>query len=276
MEGEAKQFAWLRAIVMSFYSPGLYRDVARRWSGTGLGYLLLLLGLAWAPTIVELQIALVRDAQEAPFVLAQIPEIDISQGQVSTTVQTPYLIRRENGVPLAIIDLTGQYTSLDNTPAQILLTKDRLLERNARSGTKESIDLRDVRQFHLDRAKAARWFAIAERWLALLAYPTLLFFSFLYRAVEALVYALLGMAFAKLMGLALDYRALLRLAIVAVTPAIVLGTLRALGIFRAPAWSLISFLLAMTYLLFAVWANTVQEDGAAGSGGPGPEGWPPR
>ena len=48
-----KQFGLLRAIWLSFYSPELYRDVARNWRGFGLLYLTVLLALSWLPTPVQ-------------------------------------------------------------------------------------------------------------------------------------------------------------------------------------------------------------------------------
>jgi hypothetical protein len=40
-----RRYSIFHPLVLAFYSKPLYQDVGRRWKGTGLGYLLLLLAV---------------------------------------------------------------------------------------------------------------------------------------------------------------------------------------------------------------------------------------
>ena len=71
-----------------------------------------------------------------------------------------------------------------------------------------------------------------------------------------LLYAAIGMLFVKMLKVPLDYLAVLRLASVSITPAIILSTLQTLTGFHVPVFWLICFAIAMGYLFFAVKANT--------------------
>jgi hypothetical protein len=248
----------LRAFVLSFHSKELYRDVARKWKGTGLLYLVLLLAICWAAQMVKVQFGLTHFArQEGANLVQQIPDITISNGEVSTNVQTPYFIKDEKGNAIAIVDLTGQYTSLENTTAKMLLTRDRLTF--ADNGGTRTMDLKNVKSFHMDQARAQGWLNFIQTWFAIVLYLFGLIFIFIYRAIQALIYALFGMLFAKMMKVALDYLTLLRLAIVAVTPAIIVNTVHSLLGLHTMLWGPICFLIAMGYLVFAIKANSVQE-----------------
>jgi hypothetical protein len=248
----------LRAFILSFHSKELYRDVARIWKGTGFVYLILLLALCWAAQMIRVQFQVTHFAkQEGAAIVKQIPDITISQGRVSTNVQTPYFIRDAKGDAIAIIDLTGQYTSLEDTTAKMLLTQDRLSFGD--NGRIRTMDLKKVNSFHIDQARVQGWLNFAQGWFAVMLYVLALVFSFIYRVLQALIYALFGMLFAKMMKVALDYLTLLRLAIVAVTPAIILDTLHSLLGLHTPLWGPICFLIAMGYLVFAIKANAGQE-----------------
>jgi Protein of unknown function (DUF1189) len=258
-----KRYSVFHPFVLSFYSKSLYQDVGKHWRGTGLAYLLLLLAVCWAPVLLEMQLGFTLfAAHEGAALVKQIPAITISKGEVSTDVETPYFIKNpKDGTILAIIDTTGKYTSIENTSAKILLTKNQLISKKSDYETR-TYDLSNIQSFHLDQARSQHWLDLARKWLLVAAYPLALLFSFIYRAFQALLYALIGMIFAKVMKAALNYLALLRLAIIAVTPAVIVNTIHSLGPAKTPYWGLICFLIAMLYLLFAVKANTEPEAAA--------------
>jgi Protein of unknown function (DUF1189) len=266
-----KRYSIFHPIVLSFYSKSLYQDVGKQWRGTGLGYLLLLLAVCWAPEMWKMQVGFTKFTRnEGADLVKQIPAITISKGEVTTNVENPYFIKDpKNGTVLAIIDTTGQYTSLGNTPAKMLLTKDQLITKKNDYET-QTYDLKNVKSFYFDQHKAQSWLDLARKWLTVVLYPLVLLFSFLYRAVQALLYALIGMIFAKIMKATLGYMALLRLAIIAVTPAVIVDTIHSLGNVHTPYWSLICFLIAMAYLLFAVKANAEPDVATLGQPPPSP------
>lgn len=257
-----KQYSALNALGLSFYSKPLYQDVARNWRGTGFAYLLLLLALCWVPEMINIQMQFADYVNgDASLLVKQIPPINIADGEVTTDVQTPYFIKDpEKGKVLAIIDLTGQYTSLDNSPADLLLTKQQVFTRN--NYEIRTYDLKGVKSFHLDQDRVRGWLNVARSWMLVVLYPCALLFSFVYRIVQALIYGLCGLIISKIVKAELEFLTLLRLAVVAVTPAVILETVRSVAAIHIPFWSLLCFMIAMAYLFFAITAASAKETSA--------------
>jgi hypothetical protein len=192
------RYSIFHPLVFSFYSKPLYQDVARNWRGTGFLYLLLLLALCWLPQMIQLhqRLADLVD-QEAPALVSQLPAITIVDGELSTDVDTPYFIHDpEKGTVLAIIDLTGEHTSLENSEAKLLLTRTKAIVRNRPRETRV-YDLSGVGSFSLDRETVSGWLEVAKDWLAIVLYPVALLFSYLYRIVQVLLYAAIGVLVAS-------------------------------------------------------------------------------
>lgn len=252
-----KKYSILHPLLLSFYSKDLYQDVGRNWRGTGFLYLLLLLALAWIPTMVQLHHSLGEWVDTTGRALAaQVPAITITNGRVSTEVETPYFITDpETGKLLAIVDLTGEHTSLEDSDAQALLTETTLILRENARGPQVH-DLSGIQEFEMDAGTVEGLLDFAKGWLAVLFYPFAVLFSFLYRAVQLLLYAAVGVLLCGLLNTRLDYQVLLRLAAMAVTPGIVLDTLIGVAEVQVPFWWPISFGIAMVYLFYAVKANS--------------------
>jgi hypothetical protein len=256
-----KQYNYSQALYLSFYSAPFYLDVGRHWKGTGFLYLLLLLALVWIPEMVGIHthIASAIDAH-GHTVAAQIPAITISDGEVSTDVETPYFISDpETEKVWAIIDLTGEYTSLEGTEAQVLLTRNAVLVRQDRGSIREtrSHDLSEVDSFTLSGEDVGRWLEVAKSWLVIVLYPFAVVFSFIYRVIQALIYAALGLLIARSLKVNLTYETLLRLTVLALTPVIILLAIRSVASVSIPALWLVAFAVAMGYLIFAIKANAV-------------------
>ncbi|MCI0408688.1 MAG: DUF1189 domain-containing protein [Acidobacteria bacterium] len=255
-----KRYSIFHPLVMSFYSPSLYRDVANHWTGVGFLYLLLLLSLAWIHPIVRLhQSAAALMETLGPAVLEQVPTITIRQGEVSLDEPQPYVIEVPgSNTPLAVIDTTGQ-TTPESTQAFLLLTKRQAIVRKNPRETR-TYDLSGIQDLTVDRTTVKRILDSCQRWLAILAYPAALLGSYVYRILQVLIYASIGLLFAHLLKAPLEYPELLRLASVAVTPAIVVDTLRgAAGFGSSLVWWFFCFLISMGYLLFAIRVNSSAE-----------------
>jgi hypothetical protein len=262
-----KRYSIFHPLVMSFYSPSLYRDVADHWTGVGFLYLLLLLSLAWIHPIVRFNsIATGLFETLGPAVLEQVPAISIRQGEVSISEPQPYTIKVPGSLtPLAVIDTTGQ-TTPETTQAFLLLTKRQAIVRKNLHETR-TYDLSGIQDLTFDRTTVKRILNSSQRWLAILAYPAALLVSYVYRILQVLIYASIGLLFAHLLKAPLEYPELLRLSSVAVTPAIVADTLRSTaGVGSSLLWWFFCFLLSMGYLLFAVRANATAEPRAQVTG----------
>jgi Protein of unknown function (DUF1189) len=251
-----RQFGILHPIVYSFFSRSLYRDVAWNWKGPGLLYLLLLLALAWIPAAVTLQRSVGAMVDNiGPLILEQIPTLTITDGTVSIEQPQPYLIKVPGSEsPLAVIDTSAGATPQDFPEAMLLLTRHQLVLREKERGAR-IYDLSAIRSFRLDRARVESWGGWLRKWAALIFYPFLLLGSYAYRIVQVLLYGALGVLFARAVKVDLEYVDLMRLSAVAVTPAVLLDTLRGwMGWSTSYIWWFVCLIITMGYLLMAVQA----------------------
>jgi hypothetical protein len=77
-------------------------------------------------------------------------------------------------------------------------------------------DLSGIDGLSFDRARVENWMATAKRWFIPVGYPLAVIFSFAFRAIQMLIYALVGLLFARMLQVNLEYQALMRLAAIAV------------------------------------------------------------
>ena len=256
-----KRYSIFHPLVLSFFSKSLYRDVGKHWRGTGLLYLLVVLALVWIPTMVKGHFEMSRWVEgDSKEITKQIPAITISKGQVSTDVTTPYFIKDpKTGTTIAIIDTTGQYQTLEDTDAKLLLTKSKVIISKSTMET-QTYDLSGIQSFYVDRARVEGWLGTISRWFGPVLYPLGLIFSFIFRAIQILIYALVGLLFAKILHANLDFKTLMRLAAISITPVLVLDLLFGFLPVHIPGWSLLGIVIALGYLFFAVKVNAEPED----------------
>jgi hypothetical protein len=241
---------------MSFYSRSLYQDVAMNWKKTSFLYLFLLLAVCSIPGMFKIQ-SQVSDylKREAPGIIRQVPVIAITKGKVSIDEPMPYVIKDpETNAPLIIIDTTGQVTSLSGSEAMVLMTSTKLIIRKGPAETR-TLDLSEIDNLRIDQAKIYDWVDLFTENFAFVLYPFALLFSFLFRILQALIFGVMGMVFAKNLRVPLSYPAVISLAMVSMTPAIILDTFYNYVEVKVPLWWLISFAITMGYLFFAVKAN---------------------
>ncbi|HOP40220.1 MAG TPA: DUF1189 family protein [Geobacteraceae bacterium] len=248
-----KKFSIVHIPVFSFFSQNLYREVALVWKGTCFPYLLLLLAICWIPDMVRLQLSFNDFVHnDAPKVISQVPPITIVDGTAFVDASQPYfIVDPETNAKIFIIDTTGRFTSLRGTEAYGLLTGTEAIIMKSQYETR-TFTFKNVEHFSINAQRISGWLETARRYAIPTLFPFAVAGSFLYRVVQALVYALLGMLMAALCKRKLLYQSLVRLAVVAVTPCIVVATL--LGIFDVtlPFDGLWYFLAAMAYLFFGI------------------------
>ena len=241
--------------VLAFFSKDLYADIARNWKGVNFLYLLLLLAVCWVGAMVRLHRNLNNFIiNDAPAFIDQVPEITITDGQVSIKEDQPYYITSpDTGQVLIVIDTTGKIGSLEETEAFCLLTKNKLMiKKNDRQTDTE--DLSRVKSFSVTSEQITGWSKLIAKFAAPVMYPFALIGSYICIIVQVLIYAAVGMLMASICKTKLPYAALIRLAVAAVTPAIIVYTILALAGNAIPSyWYLIGCLVAaMGYLFFAV------------------------
>ncbi len=243
--------------VLAFFHKPFYRDVARHWRGLAFGHLLILLALTGVAFMLHFQaLAATFVNDQAPAILAQIPPITIEDGKVTVTVEQPYQIYGGDSRRIfAVIDTTGQITSLRQTEAMLLLTQSRLTARIG-SGSSRVIDLRPIEKLDLTRDDIDQWLQTSLRWAPVVLYPLMLFFSYCLRTVQVLIYGGIGMAVAMLLRRPLPFGATVAVAVMAMTPVILVDTLLMLLKLDLPFWDTGSFVVALVFLLFGIRAAT--------------------
>lgn len=242
---------------LSFFFKPFYRDVALNWRGLAFVHLLILLALTGVIFIFHFQaLATAFINEQAPAILAQVPPITITRGKVQVAVDQPYQIFRNDGRDLfAVIDTTGKITSLRQTDAMLLLTRSRLMARIG-SGDSRVIDLGSIEELYLTRDDIAQWLQTSLNWAPLVLYPLTVFFTYCLRTVQVLIYAAIGTVLAALMKHRIPFGAAASVAVMAMTPVILVDTLTMLLKIDLPLWGLGSFIVALAYLFFGIRAAT--------------------
>ncbi|MHC4062066.1 MAG: DUF1189 domain-containing protein [Planctomycetota bacterium] len=257
-----KKYSIIHVPVLSFFSGALYRDVGLLWKGTGFAYLLLLLAVCWIPAMIQIHTGFSNFiTNDAPLVINQVPEITITNGEVSIEEPQPYYIKApDSNQVLAIIDTTGTITSLEDESTMCLVTRTEVITRKSDVQT-QTFDLSEVEDFVLDGDLIMGWLRTAGKFAVVIIYPFALFGSYVYRIIQALIYAAVGLLFAKLCNTTLSYTTLLRLAVVAVTPAIIISTVVGIAEVNLPPYALLFYLVvALGYLFFGVKACSEQPE----------------
>jgi Protein of unknown function (DUF1189) len=249
-------FPFWQAPYLSFFSNPFYRDVAGRWRGLALGYLLLLLAITWLPNIFVLNNRLVDfRATYLPYILEQVPSLEIQGGEVRTDVKMPYTISLpDNEGTLAVIDTSASVDDLKNLDTFILITKDQLISKQSSNQTR-MFSLTDLEGLSVDKDMLGRWADTSISWTRILAYPLLVLNSWGYRFFQALLFGVLGLIIASALKVTLPYAALVRLSVIALTPVIVIRTLLEFFSITLPFWWLIAFAVSVVYLYQAIRAN---------------------
>ncbi len=246
-----KKFSIIHVPLLSFFSKELYIDVGLNWKGVGFAYLLLLLILCWIPTMIKIHVG-VSDFidNEAPGFVEQVPEITIIDGEASIKEPQPYYITVPEGNDvLAIIDTTGTIYSLEDANTICLLTKSNFIWRQGEFETR-TFDLSEVEHFVVDSERITGWLQTFKKYAVIAMSPFALLGSYVYRIVQALIYAAIGLLFASLCKTIFSYSALLRLSITAVTPCIIVSTVLGLASVYLPVY--LYLLAALGYLFFGV------------------------
>lgn len=127
-----QEYGYWRALYLSFYSSRLYVDVAKRWRGLSIGYLLLAVAIASIPLSVRIMMDFNQYFESqiiAPF--KDLPILYVHHGEILFDKPMPYSIKNVHGDAISIIDTTGTITNIDDAYPQlkILITRDTLYFR---------------------------------------------------------------------------------------------------------------------------------------------------
>lgn len=246
------------AVYQCWYSPRIYREAAHTWRGLGYQYLVLLLVTLWALAAIHVQF-LVNDFVEGYLrpLVNDFPQGEIKKGVV--IIDKPggvYQVKdRRNGRLVFDFDLRDGAPFPEKSKDGFFFRRNGYLIQY--QGRQASYIYGANTDFKLDKVPAYRAMQLAEAWSGLAVLGTLWLASFLFCALQVLVYALLGKLLAILNRRRLNYTQLVRLSVVAITPALIIDTIQRLLCAGIPAWTLTSIGLTIGYLIFGIRANTI-------------------
>src|SRR5262249_54845262 len=134
---------------------------------------------------------------QATDIVNQLPKMVIRHRVVEVDRAMPVVLRDPaSGKELAVIDTTGQVTSLDGLQAELLVTATHLIYRKSAAETR-LFDLRQVKDFTVDPARARHWLELLSLWVAPVTAPFIFLGLFLVRFLQQVVLASLGLLAAR-------------------------------------------------------------------------------
>lgn len=286
-------FSHWQAFYLCFTSRELYRDVYLRWQGMGFRYLMWLNVLLITPVVVLLMIQIDRGVfQEdgsltpelqsiAQQIISQLPPMTWEDGVMQTDAPQPYEIRatiRDESFLFAVIDLDASAQALLANDAIFLFTADAV---HIDQGNNQDVETRYWKEFgteyfRLDQAVAQFYLEDATQWtyenrlwlyltFGMLSWVGTVLIMVLYRILQALLFGGAGLMIASFFQFELRYEEAVRLACIALTPAVLFDVILSFTIGDGLSFWL--FVLAtLGYLAYAIHSNRHPEGGARHGG----------
>ena len=234
---DAPIYSYRQALYRSFYSSRLYIDVAKRWKGLGIVYLLLIIMLGAIPLSIRIIIDFNKYFnQQLILPLKKIPPLYLQNKEISFDKPMPYLIKNNKGEVVTIIDTTGTVTKMTKAYPHltVLITKNKLffrppkleLFRNSAATDQDPPYEYALAQGSGEVFVGSEWVQssgiLKLKWLSeFLVYPMMVMFFLSLTLVLMLMLAFLGQLLAHLFfNLKLKFKQASRLLAVSVTPAL--------------------------------------------------------
>lgn len=253
------------AIPRAFYSPNLYREVAQSWHGRSFLYLLILVLICWIVTATALTIRTNKGIYNISQEISQIkiPVIHFKHGIASTTGKKAFHIVAPNSKKsIIIIDTKNTIHNFHKIPGYILIQKHAFFIKDPNQ--------HKITQYYYPKqltgtigpTQIQNFITKSKKWIIPILFIAILLIgfciSYTYRVIQILIYALIGMLFSWVLRRKLYYEALMNLAIICITPAMIFGTIFTVFNIYIPYLYLAYFLISMVYLVFAIKANPKQ------------------
>lgn len=249
-----KQYSIWHPLWLAYFSKALYRDVGQCWKGVGLLYLLILAAIYSVLGTYNIHNMVNGAIYQTRPIVSQLPDMTFTDGKLSIDKPSPFIVTDPaNQRPLAIIDTSGKTTSLDGSPALVLLTQNQLIIKNSPMVTKQyslsevtnGTYTQETINGYLDQAVSYAPFAI---------FPFVLVITFVKLALIVFVFAALAVLFIHSQ---LSYTGICRITSVALTPVLLLIIILNVLNVRLPYELLIYFLVAWVYIFYGIDMNIV-------------------
>lgn len=210
---DAPFYSYWQGIYLAFYSSRFYVDVAKRWRGYGVLYLLLVVAIALIPLSARVIVYFNNYFDEQLVLpLKKLPPLYIQNGKVEFDKPMPYRIKNSAGETVAIIDTTGEVKEIDASYPELtlLITKDKIFFRppQFRLFFTNPAELKGDKIYAQSLSKGSNEVFMGKDWVAssgilklkwvaeLLVFPLLTCFVFGLYATTMLFLAFIGQLFA--------------------------------------------------------------------------------
>jgi len=273
-------FKYFYALLPSFGSADFYRRVVLRWKGGALLYLFFLITLCWVITGTHFYLRLNEFVQQhlslARQVVTQLPDLEIKAGKASIHESLPYIIHNpQNLKPLIIFETNKTAKEITQTQAPVIIAEDAFMMRAQAEKLGQpakthftyifppqmnlifnTAPLQQNSLFDANTMVVMSYYSLFSPSLikntALLFTLTGIFFSFAGHALFALIWAGLGLLFLNFTHKKLRYAGIYRLAIVSLTPPLLIKTFLNLFHLHFFILLLLGWLLHFAYFSFAL------------------------
>ena len=251
------RYGYLSALLLSFFSPHLYRDVFRRWPGTCTLFLFFATGICMLPcTVAEYSRLCKGFEKEVKPCIEQMPRVTIHQGRVDFEGKSPQTIREtKKDQILVMFNRAADSMDLAAMPALALVTSREIAFRD-QQGKVRVVPIMPVLSVVLTKELVLHWARQLLRWGPYFFYPLFWIFAWPLILLTVLVCALVTKLLAWPLGVRGTFGDYYRLTAVALVPMLWLDSLAMLWRTEGlPDWA--SLVVPLVFIVFGLWVNRV-------------------
>ena len=259
-------FAPWQAIYLSFFSKELYRQVVNNWKGVAFLYLTVMCVVSTTISAIGFYVSLVglQHGVIGDFV-KKLPEITIKDGMMKIDKPSPYMVdmmppNASTSLPVVLFDANTDEPKISPDPPSppFVLTKHNMYIGSGTQATQ--YEWKQFEGTHLTQDSYHKFIDMIVTYAPLGVVVIVSPLAFIWCAIGASILGAIGMAIAGIANVKLTYGELVRLAVVAMTPGLLLEP-----IFKMinPLLGLLGFFLTMGFLVFGVLANKSAQTPAA-------------
>jgi hypothetical protein len=287
------KFSFFQAPILAFFSGDLYRDVAANWKGSGALYIFLLSSGAWVVGCLAYFSPLVDmvNNKDLNAFLAQFPKMTLKEGKLAIDKKSPFAIKDPNsGTVMMLLAPDRTNTDMTETDPPFVMTQLGIIQRddekyqNASETTGNSsavpgkyLSLPTGETFTFDKiSPLVPLFEmdgpgiVASLHQAVIIFPIAVLalgwpFVFMGHLIQILIYGGIAMLIANAMQKKVEFEEGMRLAAIAITPAVMLSAIAAIANVLMKNYAqpnplpLLSIPLALIYLVVIMRSLPAQE-----------------
>ncbi len=261
-----RQYAGWQAPFFSFWSKSFYVDVAKNWHGLAYLYLLFLICFTWLFMSIkkQLDVAYFADQFVNPIV-RQMPTVVIVKGVLSIDRPSPYAIKTASDQAIVVFDTREKPMAPSECAGTYLITRNTVYYCPKTGSNEEiaaiasnkanQIDLSTIDRALIDQNAANQFIKEIKKSVALIVFIVMVPLAFIFCVLQTLIYGLIGKLIANLNKIEMSYGTLVRLSTLTLTPVLLIDSLLKVRDINSSFWLILSFIIPICYLTFAIRAN---------------------